>query len=209
MAKAWKEPPPTPGTQAVVVENVTRAKPRPSHKRRLMPVAVLSVALVIGAGIVAWLLLHNGESTASGPTPQAATIVSQAQLEQVAAAVDHPVYWAGPKPGYSYELTTSSNGRFYVRYLPPGVNAGDPRPNFLVVGTYTQPGSYEALEKAAKHGGTATLPIPDGGIALVSSRAPSNVYFTYPEAKYQVEVYDPSGDHARKLALGGHIVPIR
>ena len=57
----------------------------------------------------------------SGPA-----IVSQSQLERFASSVDSPVYWAGPKPGFSYELT-SSNKRTWVRYLPAGVKAGDAR----------------------------------------------------------------------------------
>jgi hypothetical protein len=35
--------------------------------------------------------------------------------------VKHPVYWAGPRPSYTYELTRTSDGRIFVRYLPTGV----------------------------------------------------------------------------------------
>jgi hypothetical protein len=168
---------------------------------------LVGVAVAVGASAAAWLLLHDSGS-AGGLAPRSATIVTQAQLERVAAQVDHPVYWAGPLKGYSYELTTTANGRIYVRYLPERVSAGDPRPNFLVVGTYAQPGSYEALKRAAKAGGGVTLGIDDGGIALFSSQAPTSVYFTYPDAKYQVEVYNPVTDHARRLVLGGTIRPI-
>jgi hypothetical protein len=123
--------------------------------------------------------------------------------------MNHPVYWAGPKSGFSYELTTTSTGRTFIRYLPRGVKAGDPRPDFLVIGTYAQPGSFADLRKAGKRKGSVTLGIDGGGIALLSSKQPSSVYFAYPGAKYQVEVYEPSGDTARRLVLTGQIRPLR
>jgi hypothetical protein len=191
------------------MENVTHSPQIGVRRRRLLvPLTMIALAIVLAAAAVAWFLLR-GSGGVGGPAPRAATIVTQAQLERVASQVDHPVYWAGPLAGYSYELTTISNGRFYVRYLPEGVSAGDPRPNFMVVGTYTQKDSYDALKRAAKGGGGVTQGIDGGGIALFSSRAPTSVYFTYPDANYQVEVYNPSDDHARKLVLGGKITPIK
>jgi hypothetical protein len=53
------------------------------------------------------------------------------------------------------------------------------------------------------------LAIDDGGIALLSSKRPSSVYFAYPGTQYQVEVYDPSGKAARQLVLAGQIRPLR
>jgi hypothetical protein len=156
------------------------------------------------------LLLSSGKSTPALPAPNDhPALVSQAQLERLASSTDHPVYWAGPKSGYSYELTRTANGRIYVRYLPQGVKAGDPRPGFLVVGTYAQRGSYAYLKRAAKQGDSVSLALDNNGLAVYSSARPTSVYFTYPRAKYQVEVYDPSADRARRLVLGGKILPIR
>jgi hypothetical protein len=101
-----------------------------------------------------------------------------------------------------------SNGRIYVRYLPSGVKAGDPRPAYLVVGTYEQPGSFAYLKRASRNRGSVALDIGDGGIALFDSAHPSSVYFTYPGTRYQVEVYDPSGG-ASRLVLAGAIRPLR
>ena len=196
-----------PGSSIHAMENVTQRPQIGVVRRRRVPLAMLALGTAGAIAIVAWLLLRGGGS-AGGPAAQPASIVTRTQLERVAAQVDHPVYWAGPLPGYTYELTTTSNGRIYVRYLPERVNAGDPRPNFLVVGTYAQKGSFEALKRAAKTGGGVTIGIDNGGIALFSSQAPTSVYFTYPDANYQVEVYNPVGDHARKLVLGGRVTPI-
>ena len=101
---------------------------RPQH----LSLLVLGVAVAMAAVLVAWLVLKGGSSSA--PSYEHPTLVSQAQLERFAHGLDHPMYWAGPKPGFSYELT-AAKGRAWVRYLPAGVTAGDARSDFLVVGT--------------------------------------------------------------------------
>src|SRR5205085_7031602 len=76
--------------------------------------------------------------------------VSSAELRTASKLLRQPIYWAGRARGYHYELTRTANGYDYVRYLPHGVQAGDPRPKFLVVATYPFPGAYRALKKYAK-----------------------------------------------------------
>jgi len=195
------------------MESVAQRKRERSRPRRsYLPIVVLGVAVGAAACVVAWLALGGQGSTKGLPALPAANsgpaLVSQAQLERLAGSVDHPVYWAGPKSGYSYEVTSTSNGRFYVRYLPSGVRAGDPRPNYLVVGTYAQQGAFADLKHAAKQQGSISLGIDRGGLAEFATGRPTSVYFSYPAAKYQVEVYSPSGDTARRLVLGGGIVPV-
>ena len=191
-------------TATVSVEN------RSSRRRPYLPFVVLGLVAAVTAGLGVWFLLRGGAWSAALPAPNGgAALVSQAQLERLAASASHPVYWAGPKSGFSYELTTTSTGRTFIRYLPRGVKAGDPRPDYLVVGTYTQPGSFADLRKAGKRKGSVTLGIKGGGIALFSPKHPSSVYFAYPGVKYQVEVYEPSGNTARRLVLGGQIRPLR
>jgi hypothetical protein len=118
------------------------------------------------------------------------------------------VYWAGTREDHSYELTKTSDGRVYVRYLPSGVEAGDARPEFLTVGTYPRPNAYSELRRAAKAPGATSRRIAQGGLAVLS-RGSSSVYFGYPDAAYQVEVYAPNPGAARELVLGGKVVPIR
>jgi hypothetical protein len=176
---------------------------RPQHLQLL----VLGVAVAAAAVIVVWLLVSNGStsapSRASGPA-----IVSQAQLERFAQSVDHPVFWAGPKPGFSYELT-SAKGRVWVRYLPGGVSAGDRRADFLVVGTYEQPHSFSNLLRAARRPGGVSRRISDGGLLVFNTQRPTSVYFSYPGAKYQVEVYTSSSKTARSLVSAGKIEPVK
>jgi hypothetical protein len=117
------------------------------------------------------------------------------------------VYWAGSKQGFSYELT-ATNGRVWVRYLPAGVKAGDPRSDLLVVGTYVQPHSYANLRRAAARPGGVSHRVGTHGLVVFNAAKPTSVYFSYPSAKYQVEVYAPSPKTARKLALNGRITPV-
>jgi hypothetical protein len=183
-------------------------RPLPARPRsRSLPLAFLATAMVAASLVVVWLATRTSSATpvAAGGGP---VLVSQAQLERLAASSDHPIYWAGPKAGYAYEVTTTKSGRFYVRYLPAGLKAGDPRSSFLVVGTYSGKGSFADLKRAAKQRGAVETAIDKGGISVFSQGRPTSVYFSYPGADYQVEVYAPSGTTSRRLVYGGTITPV-
>ena len=170
---------------------------------------VLGVALALVAVVSVFLAVKDDGGRRAILEPSAgAVLVSQAQLEQLAESVDHPVYWAGPREGFSYELTETADGRVFIRYLPAGVAAGDPRPDFLTVGTYSRPSAFAGLKGAAKREGSVSVNIADGGLAVFDSKKPTSVYFGYPGTKYQVEVFAPSGETARSLVLGGKIKPV-
>ena len=46
------------------------------------------------------------------------------------------------------------------------------------------------------------------GLLVFTPTNPKNAYFAFRGAKYQVEVYDPSGKAASQLVLAGKIVPV-
>jgi hypothetical protein len=206
----WQEPQQAPGNRSPVSENVA-GNSLPTHRWRLSPLALLGIACAAVAAVVLVLLVtERGDKQIAVPAPDSGpALVSQAQLERLAASSGHPVYWAGPKSGFSYELTRLADGRIYVRYLPHGVSAGDPRPDFLVVGTYPRAGSYATLKRAGHSPGSLALPVGDRGIAVFSTKQPTSVYLGYRNAPYQVEVYSPLADTARRLALSGSVTPIR
>jgi hypothetical protein len=168
---------------------------------------VLGVGVVVAALVGVWLVTSGGLSGTPKPN-SGPTLVSQAELVRFAGSLDYPVYWTGPHAGYYYELT-SAKGRVWVRYLTAGVKAGDPRANFLVVGTYEQPHAYVDLKRAAGQAGTLSKSMADGGLLVYDKRRPTSVYFSYPGATYQVEVYAPSPATARLLVLGGRITPVK
>jgi hypothetical protein len=165
------------------------------------------IALGLAAFFVGWLVMNRGDDTA--PAPSGATATSESDLRSFAESASHPVYWAGPKDDFTYELTRTTDGRVYVRYLPQGTNVGDPRARFLTVGTYPRAAAWAELKRAAKAKGAISLKLERGGLAVFSEARPTSVYFGYPDARYQVEVYHPSPTEARRLALSGQVVPVR
>ena len=167
--------------------------------------ALIAVGLV--AFLVSWVAMNRGDDTPPVPG-SGASAASESELKALADSISHPVYWAGPKEGYTYELTRTTNGLVYVRYLPEGTDVGDPRSQFLTVGTYPRAGAFAELQRAAKAKGAVSLKVGDG-LAVFSQSRPTSVYLGYPDAKYQVEVFNPSPDEARRLALSGQIVPVR
>jgi hypothetical protein len=187
----------------------TRARQSRSDEPYLQLV-VLGVAVVAAAAVLAALLLtRSGGTRTAIPQATSATIVTRTQLEHFAQAAGQPIYWAGPRSGDSYELTRTPSGRTYVRYLPKGVAAGDSRAAFLTIGTYPGASSYSDLKHAAKAQGTLSVGLDGGGIMLFSTKSPTSVYFGYPGKRYQVEVFAPSADAARKLVLAGRVTAIR
>jgi hypothetical protein len=174
-----------------------------------LQLVLLGVAVAVAAIVVAWLLLKSDGATSAIPSVNAGPrLVSQAQLEAFAKTLDQPLYWAGPKDGFSFELTRATGGRIFVRYLPRGLQAGDPRPDFLSVGTYLRPSSFAELKRAATRASSFSLEMADGGLVVFDTTRPTSVYFAYPDRKYQVEVFAPSGETARTLVLTGQITPV-
>src|SRR4051812_22508081 len=101
-------------------------------------------------GSVAAALAALAVTASAAAAALPATGMTQAQLKAYAKSAAHAVYWTGARSGYTYEVTGTSDGRIYVRYLPAGVEAGDKRASFLVVGTYRLRNAYAATRAAAK-----------------------------------------------------------
>jgi hypothetical protein len=171
-------------------------------------IVVLTVAVALAAAVVALLLARRDEAPPA-VAPTGPVLVSQADLQRVAHATTHPVYWAGPRSGFSYELTATASGRIFIRYLPHDVPAGDPRADFFAIGTYPGAHSFADLKRAASRKDTLSMHLDDGALAVVSRNAPTSAYFAYPDSDYQVEVFAPSRDTARRLVSSGAIRPIR
>ena len=174
------------------------------------------VVLAVAAGVITWVVVDQtgGSSTpsATSPPPPALagrTVVglSPQGLKTLAGALRQPIYWVGPKQGYTYEVTrTPSNGNIYVRYLPPGVKVNDSRPNFLIIGTYPFANAFQALKKAAQG---REISLSDGGIAVVDQAYPKSVHMSWRGVNFQIEVYDPSPQRSLAIAVSGQVRPVR
>jgi hypothetical protein len=163
------------------------------------------LAAVVGAAlVVALALLFVLTRKDDAPTPSAPRL-SEGGLIDRANASGARVYWVGPRAGAAYELTITASRRAFVRYLPRGVHPGDPRPDFLTVGTYPLPTGVEALRRAGRASGAELIRLPGGALAYTSHQRPTSAYLARPGWDYQVEVYDPKPGEAMRLVLGGDV----
>lgn len=193
-----------------------------STRRTIAEVAVVLAAVVVGLVIGASLERTNSSSdstTTQAPapsrpstaTPQTGIVTraSTGSLSALSKALGRPVYWSGPRPRFTYELTLASNAqRIYLRYLPAGVPLGSPRPDYLSIGTYTIRGAAAALHARAAEPGGVSLKLPHGGVGYYSTAKPTSVYIAFPGADEQIEVYDPSPAVALRTAESGIVRPV-
>jgi hypothetical protein len=180
-----------------------------SNHKQMRATYLLGALLALGivALMAVWLLTRGGSGTISLPAVGSAAAVSEAQLHALAKQTDHPIYWAGSKQG-TYELTRLADGRIYIRYLPSADKVGVRSATYLTVGTYPAKHAYRSLQRAAARKGGVAVKIDKGGLLVFNASTANSVYFGYPSANYQVEVFDPSPTQARSLVLAGRVTPI-
>jgi hypothetical protein len=194
-----------PTVEAKQPAAAARMRP-PAKALPLSMVALVLIALIL-FGVLLVLRGHGADKATLPPVGPAAA-VSESQLKTLATQSSQPIYWAGPKPG-AYELTRTTDGRIYIRYLPSTEKVGDRTPSYLTVGTYPTKQAFSAVKRAAARQGGVSVKIEHGGLLVFNAGSPKSVYFSYPKSGYQVEVYDPSPQQARTLVLGGKITPIK
>jgi hypothetical protein len=187
----------------------TGAQPEP-ERRIGRPLAIAGVAvLALAAGAAAIFLISRGGSSESTNGPVGKPIkpveLNESGLRILAGAIPQPIYWAGPLPGYLYELKRTTGGDVYVRYLPKRVKAGAGGSSYLVVATYPYPNAQSALRQT--HPGRL-INLPHGGVALVSPTYRKSIHLAYPRSDFQVEVYDPSAATVLHLVSSGQIRPV-
>jgi hypothetical protein len=153
--------------------------------------------------------LPTAPAQASAPQATGPIGLSAAGLSAVSRTLGRPIYWAGPRWGYTYELTQSPSGDTVVRYLPPGVAVSAPRADLLIVVTYRLPNAYAALRHAIATEPGKAYSLPRGGLAWVSDAYPRSAHLAFPGVGYQVEVYDRSPARALAAARSGRVRPAR
>jgi hypothetical protein len=188
-----------------------------SSSNRPSPISVAVGVTIVIAVLVGFLVLRGGDdgpgragsgttgATAAQAKPVAAT---PERLMAFAEARDVSLYWVGPSRGRTYELTEAPDGALYVRYLDGGAEVGDPRPDFLTVGTYPQPDAFETVTKASKNPGAQVERLKDDGLAVANRSRPNSWYLAYPESDELVEVFSPDAGRARELVEAGRVVSV-
>lgn len=159
--------------------------------------------------LAVWFFLIRGDDSGTAPAAgQGPRFASEEDLKALADELGHPIYWAGPQDDTDTEVTRTGEGQVYVRYLTGGAEPGDPRPDFLTIGTYPVPDATATLEELAEAEGALTAKTPDKGLAVTSTENPFSVYLSDPNGDLQIEVYDPDPERAFKLAKRGKIFPV-
>ena len=168
------------------------------------------VAIIAAAGLVAWVavdqLTGSSKSTSSQDAPPIG--ITEANLTNLATASAAPIYWIGHKPGETLELTKTTDGKVYLRYLPAGVAVGSSTP-YLTVSTYPVANAFRVTAKAASASSTVKVAVGSGGVAFYSKHDPASVYVAYPGSNnVQVEVYDPAAGEAARFVSAGKVVEV-
>ena len=157
------------------------ASRKPNVKRVRMGLAALLAVAAVVIGAIAIFSGGSGGGSSSGSAAQTnAVALTLPELLAEAGRLGGPAYWVGPRAGTdSYELSSLPDGRVYIRYLTDGAEAGDPRPDFLTVGTYPVPDAKQALEGATKQAGANQTLSQHEGYEVLSSKQATNAYIVF------------------------------
>jgi hypothetical protein len=189
------------------------------------------LAMVVAAALISWFAITNHNpapaisrvapvpaelSAPATTTPAAASggqgtslvikavTLTAERLKARTASLGQPVYWAGAVPGARYELSRSRAGNVLIRYLPPGVEAGQPG-QFLTVGTYPFLHAFTTAQAAMQQPGIRSQQLAGGGLASYREAQPTSIYLAFPNIDYRIQVYDPSPAEARGLVGSGRV----
>ena len=152
-------------------------------------------------------LVTSGQITPVVTRRAAAKATSPTALKALETKLGHPLYWAGPKKGVTYELTQASGGSVYLRYLAPGARVGSNKP-YLTIGSYSLTNAFATTKSLASEAGAVRIEVGGGGVAFYTAARPTNVYLAYPGEGVQIEVYDPSAARAHELVASRMITPV-
>jgi len=168
-----------------------------------------SLGSIAGTVVLAILLAGCGGGSDDGTPAQNGEPQVVSPDEIAAVELSHPIYWVGERDATSLELTVTDDERSYVRYLDEGVEAGDPAPGYLTVGTYPLENAAAALTSAAKNTEDTLGRSDDGAVLLISKSNPGSIYVAYPGPGYEIEVFSPDPVEALELASSGALEPIK
>lgn len=183
--------------------------------RELDPITVrraIAGLIAVGVLVVLGIVVFGGSSGSQGGSNAGSSgepvALSESELREEANNLGQPIYWVGPRPRTtSYEFTATPDGRYYIRYLTGGAEAGDPLPKFLTVGTYDVPDAHRALKKAtATDGGKLSQ---HRGYMVLSHQGGTDAYVVFDDQPdLQIEVFSPVPGVATALANSGALTPL-
>jgi hypothetical protein len=177
-----------------------------------LPFKIALAVVTLAAAVLLWIVFagsDDGDDKQTATAPDGPTIVDEADLSAEADRVGHPIYWVGEREGKQYELSESSSGRVYVRYLDEDTEPGVRSAQFLTVATYPLKNPVAGLRIAAKQSKGAVLARSrDDAFLLIDPNTPGSIRLAYPGSDQQIEVYSPNSREAIKLATDGDVQPV-
>jgi hypothetical protein len=156
-------------------------------------------------------LVESGAVTTVGESSRPlarAFFATEPELRRFASSLPERAYWAGPRADRRYEVTHTSSGATFVRYLPPGAEVGTAGARYLTVVTYPRRAALRVLRAAARAPGAKTISISGGGLGVYYGGVPTNVHLAFPDGNVEVEVFSPSKEVAIELVRRGAIEPL-
>lgn len=186
--------------------------------RGRLPVGALA-SISATFGLIIWALVANAGGGSRGPVyysqggaaPAANAnttgpiALSPGGLRAASRALKQPVYWVGARPDVTYELTVRSDAKVYVRYLPPGIPAGDSRA-FLTVATYPLQDAFVVTQGIAQRG--VALHVGPKAVAFQPQNDSVRAYVAFENTDDQIEVYSPTAGEAATLVEEGLVTKV-
>lgn len=164
--------------------------------------AALAVAAI---AVFAAVKLIGGEDDSDEGGPVG---LSQAELIEEADSFKHVAYWLGPQPeAEQYELVEADDGAsIYIRYLTNGAQPGDPRADFLTVGTYLVPDALAALNRGAEESGGKV--VHENGYSVLEGGVNRVHVVLDDQPDLQIEIYSPKTLEPLGLLKVGALRPL-
>jgi len=179
-------------------------------KRRRLTRSQIVRAAIVAVLLVLLIVLLTRDESDGGSAAGEPRIVSAAELSELTAELDHPVYWLGRRSGSEYEFEEASTGKVQIRYLEPGSKAGEVSSGeALTVVTYPAKDGAAEVERAAEERDGAELGrTKDDAVLLVDPGSANNAHLAYPGDAVHVEIFSPTPGEALRLAVDGAVEPV-
>lgn len=166
---------------------------------QIVAVAV-ALGLALGAGGASLVFQAQGSSNTISGQLSGRVALTESELVRLVSENNLVAYWSGPQTGALYSLVANTSGQVFIRYLPNGAGLDDTAANYRVVATYPQADAFAITQAAGNQPNAISFVNPDGAQVFFSKDFPSNIYMAYPDAPFEIEIFDPGSGTALNLA---------
>ena len=165
------------------------------------PFVLLVLGLVAGAAAAIGLGLQLHQA----PDRTATAVATEADLQKLSDELGRPVFWLGPPEQRTLELSRTSAGRVFLRYVPTGARIGEGAARYPTVATYPVANAYGVAVVGAQRSGGIVTALPGGAALITYVTRPRSAYYVQRGVDAQVEVFDPQPGRAAKRVRAGEL----